>query len=96
MATTTKTLLKQYEEMKMKHPDAILLFRVGDFYEIFKDDAVAASDILGIHLTHRSGEREAIEICGFPHHALMTYLPRLVRAGYRVAICEQLEKRSKK
>ena len=85
-------LMKQYVEMKKKHPDAILLFRVGDFYETFSDDAVAASEILGITLTRRANGKAAyVELAGFPHHALDTYLPRLVRAGRRVAICEQLE-----
>ena len=85
-------LLKQYQEMKKKHPDAILLFRVGDFYEIFGEDAVQASDILGITLTRRqNGIDSRIELAGFPNHALDVYLPKLVRAGKRVAICEQLE-----
>jgi N12 class adenine-specific DNA methylase len=85
-------LLKQYQEMKKKHPDAILLFRVGDFYEIFGKDAVEVSEILGITLTRRmNGLDNRIELAGFPHHALDTYLPKLVRAGKRVAICEQLE-----
>ena len=85
-------LLKQYQEMKKKHPDAILLFRVGDFYEIFGKDAIEASEILGITLTRRmNGLDNRIELAGFPHHALDTYLPKLVRAGKRVAICEQLE-----
>ena len=85
-------LLKQYQEMKKKHPDAILLFRVGDFYEIFGKDAVEASEILGITLTRRmNGLDNRIELAGFPHHALDTYLPKLVRAGKRMAICEQLE-----
>ena len=85
-------LLKQYQEMKKKHPDAILLFRVGDFYEIFGEDAAQASEILGITLTRRqNGIDSRIELAGFPHHALDTYLPKLVRAGHRVAICEQLE-----
>ena len=85
-------LMKQYFEMKTKHPDAILLFRVGDFYETFCDDAIAASEILGITLTRRAnGAAQSIELAGFPHHALDTYLPKLVRAGKRVAICEQLE-----
>lgn len=84
--------MKQYAEMKQKHPDAILLFRVGDFYETFSDDAIAASDILGITLTRRAnGAAQYVELAGFPHHALDTYLPKLVRAGKRVAICEQLE-----
>lgn len=82
----------QYTEMKKKHPDAILLFRVGDFYETFSDDAIAASEILGITLTRRANGKAAyVELAGFPHHALDSYLPKLVRAGRRVAICEQLE-----
>lgn len=85
-------LMKQYIEMKGKHPDAILLFRVGDFYETFSDDAITASEILGITLTRRAnGAASSVELAGFPHHALDTYLPKLVRAGKRVAICEQLE-----
>ncbi len=85
-------LMKQYLEIKSKHPDAILLFRVGDFYETFSDDAIAASEILGITLTRRAnGAAQSIELAGFPHHALDTYLPKLVRAGKRVAICDQLE-----
>ncbi len=85
-------LMKQYFEMKQKHPDAVLLFRVGDFYETFCDDAITASEILGITLTRRAnGAASSIELAGFPHHALDTYLPKLVRAGKRVAICEQLE-----
>ncbi|MEZ3591369.1 MAG: N-6 DNA methylase [Muribaculaceae bacterium] len=85
-------LLKQYQEMKKKHPDAILIFRVGDFYEMFGNDAREASEILDITLTTRSnGRNSRIELSGFPHHALDTYLPKLVRAGRRVAICEQLE-----
>ncbi len=85
-------LMKQYTEMKAKHPDAVLLFRVGDFYETFSDDAISASEILGITLTRRAnGAAQSVELAGFPHHALDTYLPRLVRAGKRVAICEQLE-----
>ncbi|WP_455497672.1 DNA mismatch repair protein MutS [Coprobacter sp.] len=85
-------LMKQYIEMKAKHPDAILLFRVGDFYETFSDDAITASEILGITLTRRAnGSAQYVELAGFPHHALDTYLPKLVRAGKRVAICEQLE-----
>ena len=89
---TNTPLMQQYQEMKKKHPDAVLLFRVGDFYEIFGDDAVKASEILGITLTRRAnGSDKYIELAGFPHHALDTYLPKLVRAGQRVAICEQLE-----
>ena len=89
---TNTPLMQQYQEMKKKHPDAILMFRVGDFYEIFGKDAVEASEVLGITLTRRANGRENyIELAGFPHHALDTYLPKLVRAGKRVAICEQLE-----
>ena len=85
-------LMKQYLEIKKKHPDAILLFRVGDFYETFSDDAITASEILGITLTRRAnGAAQYVELAGFPHHALDTYLPKLVRAGKRVAICDQLE-----
>lgn len=85
-------LMKQYIEMKQRHPDAVLLFRVGDFYETFCEDAITASEILGITLTRRAnGAAQSVELAGFPHHALDTYLPKLVRAGKRVAICEQLE-----
>ena len=85
-------LMKQYNTIKRKHPDAILLFRVGDFYETFGEDAIKASEILGITLTRRAnGAASFVELAGFPHHALDTYLPKLVRAGQRVAICEQLE-----
>ena len=85
-------LMKQYIEMKGKHPDAVLLFRVGDFYETFSEDAITASEILGLTLTRRAnGSKQSVELAGFPHHALDTYLPKLVRAGKRVAICEQLE-----
>ena len=85
-------LMTQYKEMKKIHPDAILMFRVGDFYEMMGEDAVKASEILKITLTRRrNGKAGSIELAGFPHHALDTYLPKLVRAGQRVAICEQLE-----
>ena len=85
-------LMKQYFEMKSLHPDAVLLFRVGDFYETYGDDAVTASRILGITLTKRAnGVAQHVEMAGFPHHAVDTYLPKLIRAGKRVAICEQLE-----
>jgi DNA mismatch repair protein MutS len=85
-------LMKQYYAVKDKHPDAVLLFRVGDFYETFGDDAIKASEILGITLTRRAnGSASSVELAGFPYHALDTYLPKLVRAGQRVAICEQLE-----
>ncbi len=85
-------LMKQYYDIKDKHPEAILLFRVGDFYETFGEDAIKAAEILGITLTRRAnGAASYVELAGFPHHALDTYLPKLVRAGQRVAICEQLE-----
>ncbi len=85
-------LMKQYNTIKVKYPDAILLFRVGDFYETFGEDAIKTSAILGIVLTRRAnGSASHIELAGFPHHSLESYLPRLVRAGYRVAICDQLE-----
>jgi DNA mismatch repair protein MutS len=85
-------LMKQYDEIKRQHPDAILLFRIGDFYETFSEDAIATSEILGITLTRRAnGAAQHVELAGFPHHALDTYLPKLVRAGKRVAICDQLE-----
>ncbi len=85
-------LMKQYNAIKAKYPDALLLFRVGDFYETFGEDAIKTSDILGIVLTRRAnGAAAYIELAGFPHHALDTYLPKLVRAGHRVAICDQLE-----
>ena len=85
-------LMKQYNQIKAKHPQAMLLFRVGDFYETFSEDAVKASKILGIVLTKRkNGTASHIELAGFPHHSLNTYLPKLVRAGERVAICDQLE-----
>jgi len=84
--------MKQYNSIKQKHPDAILLFRVGDFYETFGSDAIKTSEILGITLTRRAnGAAAYVELAGFPHHALDTYLPKLVRAGMRVAICDQLE-----
>ena len=89
---TQTPLMKQYQEMKRKFPDAVLLFRVGDFYETFSEDAIVCSEILGITLTRRAnGAHNTIELAGFPHHALDTYLPKLVRAGKRVAICEQIE-----
>jgi len=85
-------LMRQYASIKAKHPDAILLFRVGDFYETFGEDAVKAAEILGITLTRRAnGSASFVELAGFPYHAIDTYLPKLVRAGQRVAICEQLE-----
>ena len=84
-------LMQQYNTIKTKYPDALLLFRVGDFYETFGEDAVKASKILGIILTHRNNGGERTELAGFPHHSVNTYLPKLVKAGQRVAICDQLE-----
>ena len=85
-------LMKQYNDIKSKHPDALLLFRVGDFYETFGSDAILASKILGIVLTKRSnGAASGVELAGFPHHSLEKYLPKLVKAGCRVAVCDQLE-----
>ncbi len=83
--------MRQYNTIKTKYPDALLLFRVGDFYETFGEDAVRASKILGIILTHRNNGGDRTELAGFPHHSLNTYLPKLVKAGQRVAICDQLE-----
>ena len=96
MATNNKGLtpmMKQFFDLKSKHPDALLLFRCGDFYETYCDDAVNASKILGITLTRRNNgsSKGSTEMAGFPHHALDTYLPKLIRAGRRVAICDQLE-----
>ncbi len=88
-------LMTQYYEVKDKYPDSILLFRVGDFYETFADDAIKAAEILGIVLTKRNNGGSDVALAGFPYHSLDNYLPKLVRAGYRVAICEQLEKPSK-
>lgn len=85
-------MMKQYFDLKAKHPDALMLFRCGDFYETYSEDAVTASEILGITLTKRAnGQAKTVEMAGFPHHALDTYLPKLIRAGRRVAICDQLE-----
>jgi DNA mismatch repair protein MutS len=93
--TVTKTdtpLMQQHRAIKQKYPDAILLFRVGDFYETFGEDAIIASRVLGITLTKRNnGAASSSELAGFPHHALDTYLHKLVKAGYRVAVCDQLE-----
>ena len=84
--------MQQHRAIKQKYPDAILLFRVGDFYETFGEDAIQASKVLGITLTKRNnGAASYSELAGFPHHALDTYLHKLVKAGYRVAICDQLE-----
>lgn len=92
---TVTPLMAQYNKIKAKHPEALLLFRVGDFYETFGEDAVKAAQVLGITLTSRNNGGCDVELAGFPYHSVDTYLPRLVRAGYRVAICEQLEKPSK-
>ena len=84
--------MKQYNEIKAKHPGALLLFRVGDFYETFGEDAIKTAEVLGIVLTKRAnGSAAFIELAGFPHHSIDSYLPKLVRAGFRVAICDQLE-----
>lgn len=93
MSTSELTpMMKQFTQLKAKNPDAILLFRCGDFYETYANDAVLASQVLGITLTRRNNKgQSATEMAGFPHHALDTYLPRLIRAGFRVAICDQLE-----
>src|ERR671911_1470526 len=89
---TDTPLMQQHQAVKQKYPDAILLFRVGDFYETFGEDAVIASQVLGITLTKRNnGAVASSELAGFPHHALDTYLHKLVKAGYRVAVCDQLE-----
>src|SRR5690349_204291 len=89
---TDTPLMQQHKAIKQKYPDAILLFRVGDFYETFGEDAIIASQVLGITLTKRNnGSAASNELAGFPHHALDTYLHKLVKAGYRVAICDQLE-----
>lgn len=91
-ATEDTPLMQQHKAIKQKYPDAILLFRVGDFYETFGSDAITASQVLGITLTKRNnGAASSSELAGFPHHALDTYLHKLVKAGYRVAICDQLE-----
>ena len=85
-------MMKQFFDLKAKHPDAVMLFRCGDFYETYCEDAITAAKILGITLTHRNnGYNKGDEMAGFPHHALDTYLPKLIRAGKRVAICDQLE-----
>ena len=87
---TTTPLMKQYNELKAQHPDTILLFRVGDFYETFGQDAIETSKILNITLTKRGGGDDN-PLAGFPHHAIDTYLPKFLREGKKVAICEQLE-----
>ncbi|MEP2969790.1 MAG: DNA mismatch repair protein MutS, partial [Nonlabens ulvanivorans] len=83
--------MQQYNRIKTKYPDALLLFRVGDFYETFGEDAIKTARILNIVLTSRNNGGEPIELAGFPHHSMNTYLPKLVKAGERVAICDQLE-----
>ena len=89
IATEPTSILTQFDDLKKKHPDALLLFRCGDFYESYREDAEDCARILGITLTHRSNDRTAM--AGFPYHALDTYLPKLIRAGKRVAICDQPE-----
>lgn len=95
--TTMTPFMKQFNELKAKHPDAILLFRIGDFYEAYDEDAVKAGEILGITVTRKFNSKDkgsdghALKLAGFPHHALDTYLPKLIRAGMRVAICDQLD-----
>ena len=89
--TPNNTLISQYEELKRKHPDALLLFRCGDFYECYDEHAVKAAEVLGITLSVRNSTG-----AGFPYHALDTYLPKLIRAGVRVAICDQLEEQKGK
>ena len=85
-------MLKHYFSVKAEHPEAVLLYRVGDFYESYSDDALTLNKVLGIVLTRRSnGEKGSTEMAGFPHHAIDSFLPKLVRAGYKVAICDQLE-----
>ena len=83
--------MRQYRHFKDKYPDAVLFFRMGDFYEMFYDDAVLASRILGLALTSRSKGDNAVPLAGVPYHAMESYLNRLIKAGYRVAICEQIE-----
>ena len=85
----TDSMIKQFQDLKQKHPDAVLLFRCGDFYETYEDDAEIAARDLGITLTKSS--KDGTRMAGFPHHALDTYLPRLIRKGHRIAICDQLE-----
>ena len=95
--TTMSPFMKQYNELKAKHPEAILLFRVGDFYETYDEDAVKAGEILGITVTRKFNSKDkgsdghALKMAGFPYHSLDTYLPKLIRAGVRVAICDQLD-----
>ncbi|MBD01327.1 MAG: DNA mismatch repair protein MutS [Crocinitomicaceae bacterium] len=94
-AKSETPLMKQYNSIKSKHPDALLLFRVGDFYETFGKDAITASNVLGITLTARNNGSSKIELAGFPHHSIGNYLPKLVKSGHRVAVCDQLEQPTK-
>ena len=95
--TTMTPFMKQFNELKSKHPEAILLFRIGDFYETLDEDATKIGEILGITVTRKFNSKDkgsdghALKLAGFPHHALDTYLPKLIRAGVRVAICDQLD-----
>ncbi|HEY0273544.1 MAG TPA: DNA mismatch repair protein MutS, partial [Chitinophaga sp.] len=90
--TEETPLMQQHKAIKTRYPDAVLLFRVGDFYETFNEDAVITARVLGITLTKRAnGSASYVDLAGFPHHALDTYLHKLVKAGYRVAVCDQLE-----
>lgn len=89
----SKSLMEQFQDIKKQYPDAILIFRCGDFYEIYHEDADKASKVLNITLTNRG---DGVHLCGFPFHALDRYLPKLVRAGFRVAICDKLEEQEKK
>ena len=97
--TTMTPFMKQFNELKAKHPESILLFRIGDFYEAYDEDAVKAGEILGITVTRKFNSKDkgsdghALKMAGFPHHALDTYLPKLIRAGVRVGICDQLDSR---
>ena len=85
-------LIKQYFETKAQHPEALLLYRVGDFYELYSDDAVTASKVLGLVLTKKSnGDKGPVAMAGFPHHAIDNYIPKLIRSGFKVAVCDQLE-----
>ena len=94
-AKTETPLMKQYNRIKSNYPEALLLFRVGDFYETFGQDAITTANVLGIVLTARNNGSSKIELAGFPHHALGNYLPKLVRSGLRVAVCDQLEEPQK-
>ncbi|MBO4488007.1 MAG: DNA mismatch repair protein MutS, partial [Bacteroidaceae bacterium] len=93
MAEQLTPMMAQFRDLKNKYPDTVMLFRCGDFYETYAEDAITAAQVLGITLTHRNnkGNVASVEMAGFPYHALDTYLPRLIRAGHRVAICDQLE-----